>query len=368
MFDVIIIGTGAMGSSASHYLSDNNLKVLAIDQFTPPHNNGSSHGETRIIRSSYYEHESYVPLIKESFKLWNDLQKKTDLPILEMTGGLMIGKENSELFEGSKTSAELHNLNHKIISNKDIKENFPQFITNNNELALLEKDAGILFPENCIKTFLDNSNIDFAFNEKVIQINQNKSNIEIITDKNNYKTKKLIISAGAWINKLLPELNLPIKIERQVLFWFKTNNNKFSKEKFPIFLYEYEKDKIFYGFPDIGNGFKVAFHQTNNFIDPDLIEKEVNNKEIDKIKNTLKEFMNLDSFDILKTDVCMYTKTQDTHFIIDYYPDNKNIIIASPCSGHGFKFASVIGKILSDMCIGNKINFDLNLFKISRFI
>ena len=284
-----------------------------------------------------------------------------------------MGNENSMVIKGAKLSAETHNVPYEYLNNKEIEKRFPALKPTAETVAIVEKSAGILFPEECIKTNLKLANKNGAlllFGETVQSINIKNSCVQVVTDKGIYETEKLIVSVGAWLNDLLPELKLPLNIKRQVLFWFKNEDKQMQQfiepKGLPIFIWEYNLPHVFYGFPDLGNGIKIAPHHEGQPIHPDLLSKEVYKDEIVQMKNILDEYFNVDAtFNF--SDVCMYTNTPDEHFIIDYYPSNKNIIIASPCSGHGFKFSSVIGKTLCDMATEQPLQFDISPFKINRF-
>ena len=373
IFDVIVLGLGAHGSSAVYHLSKNDIKVCGIDKFVPPHAFGSSHGKSRIIRQAYHESPMYVPLVMEAYKLWNELENISGKKLLLKTGGLILGNENSMVIKGAKLSAETHNVPYEYLNNKEIEKRFPALKPTAETVAIVEKSAGILFPEECIKTNLKLANKNGAlllFGETVQSINIKNSCVQVVTDKGIYETEKLIVSVGAWLNDLLPELKLPLNIKRQVLFWFKNEDKQMQQfiepKGLPIFIWEYNLPHVFYGFPDLGNGIKIAPHHEGQPIHPDLLSKEVYKDEIVQMKNILDEYFNVDAtFNF--SDVCMYTNTPDEHFIIDYYPSNKNIIIASPCSGHGFKFSSVIGKTLCDMATEQPLQFDISPFKINRF-
>lgn len=373
IFDVIVLGLGAHGSSTIYHLSKNDIKVCGIDKFVPPHAFGSSHGQSRIIRQAYHESPMYVPLVIEAYKLWSELEQASGKKLLLKTGGLILGNESSMVIKGAKLSAETHNVPYEYLNNKEIAKRFLALKPTESTVAVVEQSAGILFPEECIKTNLELANNNGAlllFGETVQSINVKKNSVEIVTDKGNYQTEKLIVSVGAWLNDLLPELQLPLNIKRQVVFWFKNENKQmqeFIKPKhLPIFIWEYSSPHIFYGFPDLGNGIKIAPHHEGQPIHPDSLSKEVYENEIEQMKNILDEYFNVNTtFNF--SDVCMYTNTPDEHFIIDYYPSNKNVIIASPCSGHGFKFSSVIGKMLCNMATEKPLQFDISPFKIDRF-
>ncbi len=372
-FDVIVSGLGANGSSAVYHLSKTGCKVLGIDRFTPPHTHGSSHGQSRIIRQAYHENPLYVPLVKEAYNLWYEIEKTPGKKLFLKTGGLMLGNADSAVIKGARLSAETHDIPFEYLDNTSIKNRFPAFLPSDETVGVLEKDAGILFPEACIQTYLEEAQKNDAtlhYNERVIRIVPNENFIEIITDKATYYTAKLIITAGAWLNELMPDLHLPLTIERQVLYWF-TNMNENLQQKLlpanlPVYIWEYLPGKMFYGFPDLGDGIKIAFHHAGKSITPETPTQAVSEDEINSIIEIAEKYLNIEAkFNYSAT--CMYTNTADENFIIDFHPQHKNIIIASPCSGHGFKFASLTGQILSKMATGRNILFDLSPFRISRF-
>lgn len=372
-FDVLIIGLGAHGSSAAYHLSKAGLKVCGIDRFHPPHSFGSSHGQSRIIRQAYHESPMYVPLVKTAYTLWRELEEASGKKLFLKTGGIMLGSENASVVQGAKLSAEMHNLPYEYLHYDEIIKRFPVLKPTEDTVAVIEKDAGILFPEECIKANLELAAANKAvltYDEVVETIYYTNDVVTVTTNKSTYYAHKLVISAGAWLNNLLPELHLPLTVERQVLCWFKNADEKTQQDllpgKLPIFIWEHEKDKLFYGFPDIGDGLKIAPHHAGQPIQPDLLSQQVNPAEIDEMKTVIHTFFNMQPV-FNYSAVCMYTNTPDEHFIIDHHPGNKNIVIASPCSGHGFKFSSVIGKILSDMILNKEPQFDLKPFSITRF-
>ena len=226
-FDIIVIGLGANGSSALYHLSKSGYKVAGIDRFMPPHTYGSSHGESRIIRQAYFESPVYVPLVKEAYTLWQELEQLSGNQLFLRTGGIMLGKEDSAVVSGARFSAETHGMAYEYLQGKEIAQRFPSFKAAEETVGVVEKEAGILFPEKCIAANLQlaaaNSAVLF-YNEQVTVVQSSQNLVTVITDKNTYQTRKLIVSAGAWLNQLLPELNLPLTIERQVQYWF-TNSN-----------------------------------------------------------------------------------------------------------------------------------------------
>lgn len=370
-FDAIVIGLGAHGSSALYHLSQTGQKVAGIDRFTPPHNRGSSHGQSRIIRKAYHESPMYVPLVKEAYNLWESLEKVSGKQLLLRTGGIVLGDENAAVVKGAKLSAKMHDIPHEILDYGDIKKRFPILKPASDTVAVLDKDAGILFPEQCIQTHLEEaqkSGASLHTNEQVLKITPHDFFVEIETNKTKYQSAKVIVAAGAWLNSLMPELKLPLTIERQVLYWFRNKNAgpRFTPDALPIYIWEHAPGNVFYGFPDLGDGIKTAFYHGGRVIEPNALTQDVTSAEIDSMKQVVETCFDIDAQFNYAT-ACMYTDTPDEDFILDFHPQHKNVIIASPCSGHGFKFSSLIGKILCGMATNRGVAFDLSPFSIDRF-
>ena len=286
-FDVIVLGLGANGSSALYNLSKTGKKVLGIDRYHPPHTFGSSHGESRIIRQAYHENPMYVPFVKEAYNLWNEVERESGKNLLLKTGGIMLGAPDASVVKGSMLSAETFNIAYEYLNYKDLKFRFPAFSPTEDTVGVLEKEAGILYPEACIETFLSlaqQNGAQLNFDEKVLSIERKSDHVEITTSVDTYHTTKLIVSAGAWLNELMPELKLPLAVERQVLFWFKNTDARiqeyFQPQKLPIYIWEYLPNEMFYGFPDLGNGIKIAHHHAGERIDPDELSQYVSDEEV----------------------------------------------------------------------------------------
>ena len=372
-FDVIVLGLGAHGSAAVYHLSGSGYAVAGIDRFMPPHSFGSSHGQSRIIRQAYHESPMYVPLVMEAYNLWHELENISGKQLLIRTGGIFLGHEEGMVVKGARLSAETHKVAYEYLKGDEIAERFPALRPAEDTVAVLEQEAGILFPEECIKTNLElaaGNGAALFYNEMVRSVISEPGCITITTDKNTYQSKKIIITVGAWLNELLPELQLPLSIKRQVVFWFKNTDAQIQPfiqpGKLPVYIWEYTPGRMFYGFPDLGKGLKIAPHHEGQPVHPDLLSKDVTTREIEQVQSLANTYFSINAvFDY--SDVCMYTNTPDEHFIIDHHPENNNIIIASPCSGHGFKFSSVTGKILADMATGQDTGFDLSPFSTARF-
>jgi len=379
IFDVIVIGIGAMGSATVYQLSKiPNLKILGIDQFSPPHIYGSSHGETRIIRQIYFEHPNYVPLVKKSYPMWKELENEAKTQLFVNSGGIYIGEEGYRLMNGLKLTAKEHNFEINIMKSNEIMEKFPAFRVPEKMVGIYDPTAGILFPEKCIEAFIsgaENRGAVFNFGEKVLDIKSDTTHEKVITNKGIYNAKKVIITAGAYVTVLLKDLQLPLKVEKKKIFWMepvKEFAQNFTVEKMPIFLIEDEETKIqLYGFPNVlGTGVKSAMHvnKGDNIQDVYKIDRTIDDNDVEEFKSRISAYLPNVFGKLNKSSVCMYTMTPDEHFIIDFIPKNKRIILASPCSGHGFKFSIIIGEILKDLAIKGESEFDLSLFSLNRKI
>ena len=400
IFDIIVLGLGANGSSALYHLSKTNKKIAGIDRHTPPHSFGSSHGQSRIIRQAYYENPVYVPFLREAYQCWRELEDISGEQLFLKTGGLMLGAEDAAVVQGARLSAETHGIDYEYLGSAELQRRFPAFRPVADTVGLLEKEAGILFPEKCIAAWLEQAKQQGAslhFDEVVLKITSQQDMVTVTTSRDTYHTEKLIISAGAWVGELvagIPEtdrpggvqagisetgrpggtqagLHLPLTVARQAVYWF-TNRNKDQQagllpDQMPVYIWEYRPGKMFYGFPDLGEGIKIGYHHTGRHIHPDALEQTVSQGEIDDMKALTNSYLNIDAV-FHQASVCMYTNTPDEDFIIDYHPIYKNIVIASPCSGHGFKFSSLTGKILSQLTMDQLPALDISPFSISRFL
>jgi len=284
----------------------------------------------------------------------------------------MIGRPDSALVLGAKRSALEHGLRHEELSATELKTRFPMLNPEPDMIAIWEPRAGILFPEPAIQAHLDlalKQDARLRFDEPVLEWKPIAGGVAVETKNGRYTAKQLLLTAGAWLSGLVPELALPLTIERQVLFWFepRSDRKEFSPEKCPIHLWQFGPHHFFYGFPDLGDGVKAAVHHQGEIVQADTVRREVDDNEKTEMTSLLRRFLPTAAGKLKSSEVCLYTNTPDEHFILDYHPAHRDVVIASPCSGHGFKFSSVIGEIAADMLDDIGPKFDLSLFKINRF-
>jgi sarcosine oxidase len=368
MYDVAIAGLGVMGSATAHELARRGLSVIGFDRYHPPHTFGSSHGDTRIIREAYFEDPVYVPMVQRSFELWRALESAAGTPLLHETGGLMIGVPGCALVEGALRSAELHGLQHSILSADEVHARYPALTPEPGMIAVSEPRAGVLRAEACVSALLDQSQRSGAllrFDEPVMEWQVQDDRVSVLTARGEYQSRQLVVSAGAWVGSLLPGLQLPFTVERQVFYWFEPDGDSdlFTPTHCPVHLWQYDGNRFFYGIPEQGAGIKVAFHHGGEVTTADTVQRDVSVVEVNEVREAIRRFVPGADGALRSSAVCLYTNTPDEHFWIDRHPESPRVLVASPCSGHGFKFAPVVGEIVADLIEGRKPRFDLSRFR-----
>lgn len=369
--DVIVAGLGAMGSQALVECARRGLRAVGFDRFAPPHDQGSSHGRSRIIREAYFEDPIYVPLVQRAYERWAELEAETGTTLLRRTGGLCYGPSDSVLVSGARRSAERHRIAHQELSAEEIRGRFPAFEVSDDWVGVFEPRAGMLAPEAAIGAALDRATrlgATVQANEPVLRWRQEGDGVVVTTERGTYRASHLIITVGMWVQALVEELARPLTVQRNVLYWFAPayDPGLFTPERFPVFLGEIQPGLIWYGFPDTGDGMKIALHQFGSTTTPEALNRVVHGTEIAPLRLLLKRFLPAANGAFLEAKVCPYTNTPDHHFLIDRHPAADRVIVASPCSGHGFKFASALGEVLVDLVEQKASRFDLTPFSFGR--
>jgi len=371
-FDVAVIGLGAMGSAALFNLARQGRRVIGIEQFEPGHDKGSSHGESRIIRLSYFEHPSYVPLARRALEKWRELEALSGQTILTVTGVLEAGYPGCRAVEGSLEASRLHELDHEILSASEINRRFPAFKVPSHWTGLYQPDGGFLRPELAIRQFVslaESHGAEVRTRTRVLAIEPFSAGVRVRTDAGEIEAGSVIIAAGAWIGDFAPELKPHLKVTRQVLGWFEPlQPASYSPDRCPVFFFESEDDAC-YGFPDFaGTGVKAASHREGAHLSSaDDLAQDGGAADEAQIRRMLALAMPDANGPLKAMRTCMYTRTPDEDFVIDRSSVDPRIVIASPCSGHGFKFASVIGEVLADLALGKTPMNDISRFKLGRF-
>jgi len=372
-YDVGIIGLGAMGSAALHAFVTRGAKVIGFDLSHPPHAAGSTHGHTRIIREAYYEHPLYVPLVRRAYELWDDLQRSAGVELLMKTGGLWGGPESGPLVRGALESARTHNIAHEVLDADALQRRFPAYRPHADWVAILEQRAGMLIPEKCVETCLELSRragAELRLNEGVRRWAPSGRGVILETMNGKYEVGRLVVAAGPWLPNLVDSLAvvLPLEIERQLSHWFEpsTGGTRYDAATNPVALWEMRDGEFFATLPNEGHGVKCGMHHSGTSTSPDSVDRKVSDAENEAARALLNDVMPGAGGRLREARVCLYTNTPDHHFIIDWLEGGR-VLVLSPCSGHGFKFASAIGEIAAQLVLDGKAWLDLKPFSLGRF-
>lgn len=363
-----------MGAQACWHLARRGQRVLGLDRHDIPNAMGSSHGVNRIIRLAYFEHPSYVPILRRAYALWREAEQHAGEQLLFITGSLDAGTEGSPIIEGSLESCRQHALPHEILSSADVNARFPGYRLPDGFVAVFQPDGGFLASERAIAAaakLARDAGAVLRAGEAMqgFEILPQGEGVRVRTDRGVYQAKRLVLSTGAWIGEHVPALK-PIAVpERQTLGWFRPRHpERFRLGAFPVSNIKSDLGH-FYQFPEWGvPGFKIGlYHHLREQGAADTLSREPNAGDEAALRRGVARFFPDADGDVLDMRTCMFTNTPDEHFIIDRMLGAPEIIVASPCSGHGFKFSSAIGEILADLAMDRTPPFDLSLFRMSRF-
>jgi len=372
-YDAIVVGVGGMGSAATYHLAERGLDVLGLERYDVPHDMGSSHGVTRIIRRAQYEDPAYVPLVERAYELWRELEDRTGRDLLHVTGGIDAGPPDSRVFTGSKASCEAHGIDHEVLDAEELNERFPGYDLPASHRAVYQPDGGFLVPEQCIVAHVEAAQAEGAevrAREPVADLAAlADGGVRATTSKDTYEADRAVVTAGAWAPKLVPELSGLAVPERQVLAWLRpTAPERFDPENFPVFVHDAD-DGHYYGFPrhDVP-GFKFGkFNHLGETVDPDATDREPRPEDEQLLRAYAERYFPEGAGPTMKLATCTFTNTPDEHFVLDRLPDRSQITVGAGFSGHGFKFASAIGEVLADLSVDGGTDHEIDLFRIGRF-
>ncbi len=372
-YDAIVIGVGAMGSATVYELAKRGLRVLGLEKFDIPGDQGSSHGINRIIRLAYYEDPSYVPLMRRAYELWHEIESRAGENLLYTTGSIDTDTEDGEVFTGSLKSCQIHDIPHEVLTAAETNERFPGYRLPEGHLSLLQPDGGFLLAERSIVSYANIASelgAEIHARESVEGWEETGSgSVRVTTDRGEYEAGSLVVTAGAWSEKLLPGLSGLAVPERQALAWLQPETPAdFAPERFPVFNALFEEGR-YYGFPVFGiPGFKIGrYHHLDEQTDADEVDRSVHAEDEAILRAAVKRYFPLANGPVMSMKTCMFTNSPDEHFIIGSPPGLPQVSFAAGFSGHGFKFASVIGEIMADLTVDRKTQHDISLFSPDRF-
>jgi sarcosine oxidase len=373
-FDVAVVGLGAMGSATLYALARQGVSAVGIERFEPAHRRSSSFGESRVIRLAYFEHPSYVPLLRGAYRAWRDLEAFTKSSILTVTGMIEAGYPGAHVVEGSLRAAREHGLAHEELTAKEVNERFPAFNLPLDWQCIFQPEAGALQPEKAICLQVASARelgATVKLNVRVREVLPVRDHVEVYLDDGSMiEAGSAVVAVGSWIGDVLPELGKVMRLTRQPLMWFNPRQKHLVQpDRMPVFFLQ-SQGSLTYGLPDIfGTGVKAASHMSEGDITfPEQPRAEVSEAEKERLHSILVQYLPAAAGEITRTSVCVYTRSPNEHFVLGSHPKAPQIVLASPCSGHGFKFSSIFGEILADLATRRATNWPIALFRPDRYI
>jgi sarcosine oxidase len=371
-YDVIVIGTGGMGSATLFHLARRGLRVLGLERFDLLHEHGSSHGLTRIIRLAYWEHPSYVALLRRAYELWRDLEVLAGEPLLHITGSVDAGPSGGPIFEGALRSSELHGLPHEVMDGAELHRRYPGYRLPREMHCLYQPEGGFLAPERCNVAHVAQAlalGAEVRCREPVLEWDAGGGRVTVRTGRATYEAGALVVCAGPWAARLVPELAALAVPERQVLAWLQPLRPEYFRPVvFPVFNLEVPEGR-WYGFPSyLVPGFKFGkYHHRGETADPDAERREPDAEDEELLRDFARRYFPDGAGPTLILKTCLFTNSPDRHFVLDLHPEHPEVAVAAGFSGHGYKFCSVVGEIMADLAQSGRTGHDIEFFRLKRF-
>jgi len=373
VFDVAVIGLGGMGSAILAHCARRGASAVGLEQFERGHGLGSSSGRTRMIRKAYFEDPAYVPLLLRAYDLWREIERETGAKLLRLTGLLMVGREQTEIIAGARRSAQEHALAFETLTTRELKTRYPSLRILRDEMGVFEPDGGILDPERAIEVQLELAKAAGAeqrFGVAMTTWEARPDGFVIqLADGTRITSGALVLSLGAWFKESLERLGISIRVQRNVQAWFQPSTRVYDAARFPPFLLDRPAlPAPLYGFPDLGDGVKAAFHSLGDNTDASHVDRRVNmGRDIQPIIEAMDQWMPGAAGTLRSARPCLYTLTPDGHFVVDRHPQHPRLILCGGFSGHGFKFAPVIGEVVADLALEEGSRHKIDFLSLRRF-
>ncbi|MGF6097678.1 N-methyl-L-tryptophan oxidase [Pseudomonas sp. 18175] len=381
-FESLVIGLGAMGAATVYQLAKAGVKVAGIDRHHPPHTFGSSHGDTRITRLSVGEGAQYVPIVRNSHRIWRELEALSGQVLFEQSGLLVLtswdGFDPSDQTDFTLRTiglAQTYGIEHEVLDAQQIRQRFPQFAqVADNAIGYYEPEGGFVRPERCIDVQLklaEQHGATLYKGETVTHISSDAQGVTVTTDQRTLHADKLVVSAGNWAGGLLgAPFDRLLSVYRQQLFWFELEPGAQLVGSSPTYILTHGPDDTNYGFPALpGEGsLKIATAQYHTPSTPETLDRSVSaTQEREMYEQQVQGRIAGVKAKVVKSAVCAYTVTPDHHFIIDKHPTLQHTLVVSPCSGHGFKHSAALGEAFAQWCMRGVSELDLSSFSLKRF-
>jgi sarcosine oxidase len=372
-YDVAIVGLGGMGSAILAHCAARGASVVGIEQFEPVHDRGASHGKTRMIRKAYFEDPAYVPLLLRAYELWRELEHASGEEILRLTGLLSVGPETSDIIRGTLRAAREHELRIESLSQGEVKAHYPTLELRKDEVALFEPDGGVLHPERAVGAQLriaEANGAETRFGVAMESWHANGQGFELeLSDGARISANKLVLTLGPWFQDTLASIGIRMRVQRNVQAWFSPGTHAYDVPGFPAFLVDRSGlPAPLYGFPDFGDGIKAAFHGFGELTEAKHLDREIDlARDVEPVARELEQFMPGAAGTFREANPCMYALTPDENFVIDRHPEHANLILCGGFSGHGFKFAPVVGEIGADLALEGGSDHEIEFLSLHRF-
>ena len=370
-YDVIVIGLGVMGGAAACHCAKRGARVLGLDANAFGHQLGSSHGATRAIRETYFEAPEYVPLAQRSFDMWRELERDSGRALLSVNGAVYVAPGDHKLLEGVATSAERHGIACERMSSRQANQRFPGFAVPDGWEAIFESRGGVLRAHDCQMAHIDlarSLGAVLRFGEGVRSWKREGDTYVVKTDQECHTAPKLILTLGPWACEFLADLELPLSVRRIPVIHFKPREPMhYNAETMSVYFWA-TPEGIYAGFPYFeGEGVKVVRHDRNDSCTPGTVRRGIDAEDVAEVARFADMYLPFANDGVIRTSVCLYTMTPDNHFIIDRHPKHAGLVYASACSGHGFKFAPIIGEVLADLALEGSTDKPIQFLSASRF-
>ena len=372
-YDVAVAGLGGIGSAIAAHCAARGASVIGFEQFGPAHDRGSSHGKSRMIRKAYFEDPAYVPLVLRSYELWRALERETGQKLLRITGLLSVGEEKSEIIAGTKRASAQHDLRLEVWGRQKMRARYPSLQIWSDEVALFEPDAGVLDPEEAVRAHLKTSRTagaDLCFGTAMRSWEVNDDGIALfLVDGTSISARSLVLSLGPWFKETLQGVGVTLRIQRNLQAWFSPATNDYGVGRFPAFFLDRAGlPAPLYGFPDFGDGLKAAFHGFGQLTSAEEVDRNVEMaRDVTPIAQALDQWMPGAAGTFLEAKPCLYSLTPDANFVIDRHPTHANVVLCGGFSGHGFKFAPVVGEIVADLALEGESRHRIDFLSLKRF-
>ena len=354
-YDVAVVGLGGVGSATAAALARRGRRVLGLDLHRPVHDQGASHGETRIVRKAYFEGAGYVPLLHRAYELWDELG------LLTRTGGLFLGAHHSRVLAGSVATAQQWDLPHEVLDAAQVHRRFPAFTPDADTVALLEADAGVVSPEEAVAAQLERAaraGADLHHEEPVTNWQVTASGVRVSTPRATYEAGSVVVAPGRWATELLPDLPVQLHVEGRTMHWFHPTAERFSPDRFPVWIWERPDGTTGYGAPDMGSGVKAAVHHSSS--------RPADSWTHADVAELLRPLLPDLGGTVARSAPCTYTLTPDQHAVVGRHPQHDRVLVACGFSGHGFKLTPVLGEARADLAIDGSTSYDLTLLDPRR--